>query len=115
MKVIRNKLIPFPGFVAVNLLGLAFVRSEEWDELPEFYRRRVVRHESIHTAQMLELLVVPFYIIYFAEWLVRLLQDPRTAYERISFEREAYAHEGDPDYLDQRKHYAQFRREAHLQ
>lgn len=108
MKVIRNSLIPFPGFLGINILGLVFVRRKEWDALPRCIRQLVLSHEAIHTAQLLELGILPFYLIYFAEWLFRLCQDPRTAYRRISFEREAYAHEAEPHYLQTRKHYAQW-------
>jgi hypothetical protein len=68
------------------------------------------RHEHIHTLQQRELLFVGFFIWYILEWLVRLLQyrNATQAYFNISFEREAYAHEGDKDYGQQRRHYASF-------
>ena len=70
-----------------------------------------LRHERIHTRQMLELLVLPFYLIYLAEWLVRFvrLRHPLRAYLAISFEREAYAHQSDPTYLRRRPRYAWLR------
>ena len=46
-----------------------------------------------------------FYIIYLIEWTIRLFMKGN-AYMSISFEREAYRHESDFDYLEQRKHYA---------
>lgn len=68
------------------------------------------RHENIHTLQQRELLFVGFFIWYFVEWLVRLLQyrNAKRAYLNISFEREAYAHECDKDYEQHRHHYASF-------
>ena len=42
---------------------------------------------------------------YVVEWLVKLSQK-RNAYYRISFEREAYRHEHNLNYLRHRKHYA---------
>lgn len=64
----------------------------------------LVNHESIHIAQVVELLVFPFYMMYFCEFLVRLIQYRNThkAYLNISFEREAYAHEADLNYLKRR-------------
>lgn len=109
MNVIPNNLIPFPGFDAVNICGLVFVRRKEWETMPEKVRGWLLQHEAIHTAQLLELGVIPFYIIYLAEWLWRLLTDPRHAYLGISFEREAYSHEMDPDYLNNRQKFAQWK------
>lgn len=99
MKIVSNRFVPFPGFKAVNLLGVMFVRRG-------FRLTEVdIRHEQIHTRQMLELGVLPFYVLYVAEWLVRLPMRG-DAYRSISFEREAYAHEHDADYLRRRHHYA---------
>jgi hypothetical protein len=63
-----------------------------------------VNHEKIHIRQQLELLVIPFFIWYFVEFLFRFMQY-RTidlAYRNISFEREAYANENNCDYLNAR-------------
>ena len=103
MKVIYNKIIPFRGFAAINLFGALFVRREC------AVSERLIRHESIHTAQMRELGWVPFYLIYFFEWLYCLAQGGN-AYRRISFEREAYDNQYDLFYLLDRKSYAQWRK-----
>ena len=66
MKIVSNRFVPFPGFKAVNLLGVMFVRRG-------FRVTEVdIRHEQIHTRQMLELGVLPFYVLYVVEWLVRV-------------------------------------------
>ena len=109
MKVIKNNIIPFPGFLAVNLFGLLFVRKDDWAGCSEEDKNIVINHEAIHTAQMKELLYVFFYIIYLFEWIVRLFINGKDAYDNISFEKEAYAHEKELDYLENRKHYAQWR------
>ena len=64
----------------------------------------LLNHERIHIKQQLELLIVLFFVWYFVEYLVRLIQykDKRVAYYNISFEREAYANEKDLHYLKQR-------------
>lgn len=88
MKIIKNKIIPFKGFKAINLFGILFVRGDsEVDST-------TVNHELIHTAQMKELLYIFFYLWYVIEWIVRLLhyRNAREAYRNISFEREAYRH-----------------------
>jgi len=64
----------------------------------------VINHEKIHIRQQLELLVVPFFIWYGLEFLVRWMKcgNKQAAYRNISFEREAYANEKDLYYLKQR-------------
>ncbi len=109
-KTIYSKIIPFRGFTALNLFGVIFIRKDAG--LTDAQLSKVLAHEAIHTAQMKELLYVFFYIAYFFEWLVRLFTDTKTAYRSISFEKEAYAHQSDTGYLDIRKPYAQWRKDA---
>lgn len=110
MKIIYNKLIPFKGFRAINLFGLVFARREAGVLSPS-----IIRHEAIHTAQMRELLYVPFYLIYLLEWFGQLVfgfcrhRPASEAYYRISFEREAYAHQDKDGYLGRRKRWGMWR------
>lgn len=110
MRVIENNILPFPGFLAISLFGIVFVRKKEWGESTEKYRRKVLNHEAIHTAQMKELLYVGFYILYLLEWIYRIIVDTHSAYRRISFEREAYMHQSDDNYLNDRKAFEQWRK-----
>ena len=100
MKVIRNRIIPFGSFYAINLFGVLFAKGP--------CDRVVINHERIHTAQMRELLYIPFYIIYVIEWAVRLVRHRSlvAAYRNISFEREAYARQADMGYLASRPLFA---------
>ena len=102
MRIIRNGIIPFKGYKAVNLFGLLFVRGDAYMGASD------INHEEIHTAQMREMLYGPFYLWYLAEWLVRLVQyrDFKKAYRSISFEREAYANERGMGYLGRRRRYS---------
>jgi len=86
MRIVRNKLVPLPGFRFVNLFGVLFTRDADAITNIE------LNHETIHTMQMKEMLYVFFYLWYMAEWLVRLLRyhDRMKAYRNMSFEREAY-------------------------
>lgn len=63
-----------------------------------------INHERIHLRQQLEMLVFPFFIWYFFEYFVRLIQykNRNLAYRNISFEREAYANEHNLYYLKQK-------------
>ncbi|MET2985809.1 hypothetical protein [Aureibaculum conchae] len=65
----------------------------------------LINHERIHLKQQLELLWVFFFIWYTTEFLLRLiwLRNWNEAYKNISFEKEAYENEGNPNYLNQRK------------
>lgn len=107
MKVIYNKVIPIiKGLKCLNLFGILFVRSGCTVTPVGF------NHEAIHTAQMKEMLYIPFYILYLMEWMWNLmkLHDCKKAYYAISFECEAYAFQHDFDYLKRRKKYNQYRR-----
>jgi len=52
----------------------------------------IYKHECIHHRQMLELLILPFYIWYISEYLIHRIKGKKhqEAYHAISFEREAY-------------------------
>jgi len=56
MWVIWNKLIPFGGFEAMAVWPFVFVRRDK------DITARDIRHEKIHGAQQLELLLVGFFI-----------------------------------------------------
>jgi beta-lactamase regulating signal transducer with metallopeptidase domain len=121
----KVKYIRFPkrfSFTAINLFGCIFINShyqQDLDERRSVYEK-LIRHESIHSAQGKELLWVFFYLLYVLEWFVRLIQyrkaktkdgkkDFNAAYRNISFEREAYANENDVFYLKNRKRFSAFR------
>jgi len=99
MKIIYNSFIPFKGFTAMNLFGVVFVRKSKT------MSKRMINHEKIHTAQMEEMMYIPFYILYLIEYVFRVFQYKfklHTAYRNISFEREAYTKQGAYSYLGQR-------------
>lgn len=68
----------------------------------------IMNHERIHHRQQLELLIIPFYVLYLLNYLLNRMQyrNHRNAYLNIVFEREAYAHERDPIYLNRRKSFS---------
>jgi len=65
----------------------------------------IINHERIHFQQALELLIIPFYVLYLIEWLVKLPFYGKEAYKNISFEKEAYSNQLDLRYLGKRKRY----------
>lgn len=87
------------SYLAICLFGLIFsVRP---------LNRVEYNHERIHAAQQKELLYIPFFLWYVVEWLILLIRyrDSMRAYRGIRFEKEAYRHQDDLDYLKKRKHF----------
>lgn len=108
-KVIFNKYIPFKGYLAMAIYPWIFVREEYRESL----NARCVKHELIHHAQQKELLIIFFYILYFLEYLVRLIFcgfNHGKAYRSISFEQEAYNHEKELEYWKVRKPFGMWRK-----
>ncbi|MDE6717696.1 MAG: hypothetical protein K2J70_05835 [Muribaculaceae bacterium] len=104
MKIIYNRILPVGRrFHAINLFGILFAKGP--------CDRVMINHEKIHTAQMREFLFIGFYLLYILEWLFRLFQYRNLflAYRNISFEREAYSHEADLQYLTSRPRFASLR------
>ena len=73
--------------------------------------RLLINHEKIHFRQQLELLILPFYILYLLHYLLNRLKykNHDQAYMQICFEREAYTYDRDMTYLGKRKPYAWIR------
>ncbi|WP_200926416.1 hypothetical protein [Pedobacter sp. Leaf41] len=61
----------------------------------------IINHEKIHLRQQLELLILPFYILYLINYLFNLIiyKKHDLAYRKIIFEQEAYRHDADLKYL----------------
>lgn len=120
--VIYNRIIPFSGYVALTIFPFIFARKRPLSGVD-------LNHEKIHLCQQFEvfisslllfcalvfifagsywclLLSVPvYYVLYGLEYFIRYLVygSQKEAYRNISFEQEAYLHEGDLSYLDGRK------------
>jgi hypothetical protein len=96
--IVTKYLIP-KGYRGLTVFPFVFVKYGLDKENSVF-----INHERIHLRQQLELLIIPFFIWYFLEFFLRLIQYKNTdlAYRNISFEREAYANENNIDFLKQR-------------
>jgi len=70
--------------------------------------QQLLNHERIHLRQQMELLWLPFMFLYLGNYLINRLRykGHDAAYRNIVFEREAYAMDRQPDYLEQRKRFA---------
>lgn len=102
MIVIKNNIISFNGYKAINLFGVLFVRKDARvdDEL--------LNHERIHTAQMKEMLFIFFYVWYGLEYIaIRFFHKKQgDAYHDVSLEEEAHLNDKNLNYLNERKHFA---------
>lgn len=85
----------------INIFGILFIKGEG-----KTITELDIRHEKIHSKQMLELFFVGYYLWYAIEYAVRFFINKGEAYKNISFEREAYINDDNINYLKERKLYA---------
>ena len=97
--IIVSKYIVPKGYLAITLFPFVFIERRDLKNNKCF-----VNHERIHLRQQLELMVLPFFVWYVVEFLIRYIQYKHwsLAYRNISFEREAYSNEKDLNYLKSR-------------
>ena len=97
--IIVSKYLVLKGYTGFAFFPFMFLKYS-------YLRKDVclLNHERIHLRQQLELLIVPFYLFYIVEFLIRLYQYKvwHVAYRNITFEREAYKNESDLTYLKHR-------------
>lgn len=93
----------YKNYVGLSLWPFIFLKSKSFKQ-----DTVLINHEKIHLRQQQELLIIPFYIIYLTEWVLRCIwyADTYRAYQNISFEREAYQNENNLGYLTRRKPYS---------
>lgn len=98
MLIVTKYLIP-KGYTGLTVYPFIFL-SHAGDKDNAVF----INHERIHLRQQIEMLILPFFIWYFFEYLVLMVQykNRNLAYRNISFEREAYANETNLDYLKTR-------------
>ncbi len=96
--IITSKYLVPKGFTGITLYPFIILRDERLKQ------DTIINHERIHLRQQAEMLILPFYIWYGLEYLLRLVQyrNRHAAYRNISFEREAYRHENDSAFLKSR-------------
>ncbi|WP_225036838.1 hypothetical protein [Winogradskyella sp. SM1960] len=97
--ILISKYIVPKGYIGITLFPFVFLKSKDLKG-----DKVLLNHEKIHLRQQLELLIIPFYVVYMFEFLMRLIQyrNWHIAYKNVSFEREAYANEKDFEYLGSR-------------
>jgi hypothetical protein len=96
--IVSKYLIP-KGFRGLTVFPFVVVRCRnDRDYLV------LMNHERIHLRQQIELMVLPFFVIYVLDFLVKLIRyrGKNLAYRNVVFEREAYENEIDLMYLKSR-------------
>ena len=114
MKIIYNSIIPFKGYAYMNIFGVLFARND----LKYPMTQCDINHESIHSEQYKDLGYIMFLPLYLLEWIIKLpfglfynkkqkngRAVTKVAYRSISLEQEAFYHQYDYDYLNNRKRY----------
>ncbi len=96
MIVISNRAIKFFEFLL--RMKISAIAIFPFIILPTYttITDRLINHEKIHLRQQLEMLIIPFYIVYLIEYY-------KKGYYNVSFEKEAYANEHNNQYISKRK------------
>ena len=102
-KVIIIRQIKHFGIWGITLFPFIILRDKHLK-----LDKRIMNHERIHIRQQVELLVLPFYVLYLIDYVIGLIKyrNRLLAYMNISFEKEAYKYDSDLDYLKKRKLWA---------
>lgn len=113
-----SKIIPPNGFYAITIFN-NLIRREKYKNKP--ISKITYNHESIHLQQELDFVFgceklyilggCIFYILYFIEWLIKVIISLFTGFKikasySISFEQEAYKNQKDLNYLKIRKRFS---------
>jgi hypothetical protein len=95
--------IKYLGISGITLFPFIILRDKQLKQ-----DKRILNHERIHIRQQVELLVLPFYMLYLIEFGIGLIKykNRMKAYMNISFEREAYKNDSNLDYLKDRRFWA---------
>jgi hypothetical protein len=101
MIIAKTRLLP-KNVVAITLYPFIVINKNKT------INDCVINHEKIHLRQQIELLILPFYVWYIIEYLLKLIKYKNSdrAYRVISFEKEAYLYEHDLLYLKRRKSFS---------
>lgn len=102
MILIKNNKLIKKGYNGFAFYPFIFIRDDLLNE------QKTIAHEKIHIRQQIEMLIIPFYIFYFAIYAFNILRFGRfkRAYYSIPFEREAFDNSDNNNYLKSRKFFA---------
>lgn len=98
--IISCKYLVPKGYAGLTIFPFVFLRHKDFKE-----NNVLLNHEKIHLKQQLEFLIIPFFVWYGIEFLLRFMQyrNWHLAYKNICFEREAFGNESNLKYVNQRR------------
>ncbi len=96
-------ILSFMRYSGTAIFPFVLLRARELKE-----NKALMYHERIHHMQQLEMLIIPFFIVYGLNYLINLFRYKKhdEAYRNIIFEREAFAKDGEQYYLRNRRMWA---------
>lgn len=99
MMIFISKYLVPNGYNGLTIYPFVFLKRKQLKE--DVF---LLNHEAIHLKQQLELLILPFFVWYLLEYIIRFFQYKNAflAYKNISFEREAYSNDSNLNYLKKR-------------
>lgn len=106
MIIVCQTLLKKTKILGISLFPFILLRNRDLK-----FDKILINHERIHLRQQLELGILLFYLLYISEFLYYWFRyrNRYIAYRKISFEREAYKHQGNLNYLKTRKLWANFK------
>lgn len=105
--IVRTKFLNKSNIIGITIYPFIFIRENYLDDASV-----LINHEKIHLEQQKELLILPFFIWYGVEYLIRRIkgESKNNSYLNLLFEQEAYLNENNENYLKTRKRYNYFKK-----
>ena len=103
--LLKNWWLFGKSMIGLTIFPFVFLEKDYFNTVSNEVLNVTLNHESIHIRQQIQLLVMPFFIWYGIEFFIRLIitRSSYTAYRNISFEKEAYSNENNPNYLSTKR------------
>lgn len=101
--ILCNKWYIPKNFIGITIFPFIFLRNSYFKNKSSEYLEKTINHEKIHIKQQIELLIIPFYVLYLIEFFIKSFKYPGYGYRNLSFEREAYSNDKNKEYLKNRK------------
>ena len=104
--IVKKFLIP-KGYSGLTVFPFIILSNKK-----DIDNQIMLNHEKIHIKQQIELLILPFFVWYFVDFLIQFVKfgNINQAYRNIIFEKEAYQNEHNLNYLKTRKFFGFLRK-----
>ena len=94
--IVHLPFLPAAGMAMFPFVLVKYVKLK--------HDRQIINHELIHLRQQVELLIIPFFILYILNYLINIIRykNHDQAYRNIVFERESFRNDSNYMYLKDR-------------